>query len=196
MRVVQTDFAEVKVLHPQRHLDNRGFFSEVYNRQALQAIGIATAFVQDNHSLSVQQGVVRGLHFQLAPFAQAKLVRVPRGAIFDVVVDIRHGSPTFGQHSGSVLSAEAWNQLYVPQGFAHGFCTLEPNTEVIYKVNRPYSAAHERGFLWNDPALEIPWPVALDAAVVSDKDRNLPKLAELPASFRYDPGVPPIADAE
>jgi dTDP-4-dehydrorhamnose 3,5-epimerase len=191
MRIGETNFPDVKVLYPSRYLDDRGFFSEVYNQQSLQAIDIATAFVQDNHSLSVQRGVVRGLHFQVPPFAQVKLVRVTRGAVLDVVVDIRHGSPSFGRHSAIVLSAEAWNQLYVPEGFAHGFCTLEPNSEVIYKVSRPYSAAHERGILWNDPALGIVWRVAADAAIVSEKDRGLPRLAELPAYCRYDPAPPP-----
>jgi dTDP-4-dehydrorhamnose 3,5-epimerase len=191
MRIGETNFPDVKVLYPPRYLDDRGFFSEVYNQHSLQAIDIATVFVQDNHSLSVQRGVVRGLHFQVPPFAQVKLVRVTRGAVLDVVVDIRHGSPSFGRHSAIVLSAEAWNQLYIPEGFAHGFCTIEPNSEVVYKVSRPYSAAHERGILWNDPALGIAWPLDADAAIVSEKDRGLARLVELPVYCRYDPAPPP-----
>ncbi|MGH7054149.1 MAG: dTDP-4-dehydrorhamnose 3,5-epimerase, partial [Stellaceae bacterium] len=149
--------------------------------------GIAVRFVQDNHSLSLQRGTVRGLHFQIPPFAQAKLVRVTRGAILDVVVDLRRGSPDFGRHVAAELSTAQWNQLFVPEGFAHGFCTIEPETEVTYKVNRPYSAAHDRGLLWNDPALGIPWPVSESEALLSERDRRHPPLAELPEFFHYEP---------
>ena len=133
--------------------------------------------MQDNQSLSRAAGTVRGLHFQIAPVAQGKLVRVLRGAIFDVVVDIRRDAPGFGRFASAVLSAENGLQLYVPAGFAHGFCTLEPDSEVFYKVTAPYSPAHERGILWCDPALAIPWPVAPERAVLSDRDRAHPLLA-------------------
>jgi dTDP-4-dehydrorhamnose 3,5-epimerase len=187
MELFNTCFPEVRVVRPSRAADSRGFFSEVYSHRAFARIGIDTVFVQDNHSLSVQRAVVRGLHFQIPPVAQAKLVRVVRGAIFDAVVDIRHGSPTFGRAASVTLSAELWNQLFVPEGFAHGFCTLEPGTEVLYKVSRPYSPAHDRGLLWNDPALGIDWPVDAETAILSEKDRRQPRLVELPEFFRYEP---------
>jgi dTDP-4-dehydrorhamnose 3,5-epimerase len=137
--------------------------------------------VQDNHSLSRKPGVIRGLHFQLPPFAQAKLVRVVRGSVLDVVVDIRRGSPSFGHHATVTLSAGNGLQLFVPHGFAHGFCTLEPDTEVLYKVDAYYAPEHERGLLWNDPALAIPWPAA--APEISDKDRCWPSLSDLADMF-------------
>jgi dTDP-4-dehydrorhamnose 3,5-epimerase len=168
-----------------RHRDPRGFFSEVFREDVLRRHGIEVAFVQENHSLSVDPGVVRGLHFQVPPAGQAKLVRVGAGSILDVAVDIRTGSPSYGRHVAVVLSAEEGNQLFVPEGFAHGFCTLEPNTEVIYKVNRYYSPEHDLGLAWNDPRLAIDWPVSENQAVLSDKDRRQPALAELPAHFRY-----------
>ena len=171
------------LVEPPRFEDARGFFSETYNKRELEKLGIAETFVQDNHSLSVQKGVVRGLHFQIPPHAQGKLVRVVRGAVLDVVVDIRKGSPTFGQHVAVELSAENWRQLWVPPGFAHGFCTLEPNTEVLYKVTDYYAPECDRGLLWNDPALGIDWPVKPEEAILSEKDRNWPTLAELPDYF-------------
>jgi dTDP-4-dehydrorhamnose 3,5-epimerase len=170
---------EVRLVVPDRFGDDRGFFSETYSRRALAAAGIVDEFVQDNHSLSARPGTVRGLHYQAPPFAQAKLVRVTRGAVFDVAVDLRRGSPTFGRHASCTLSAEAWNQVFVPEGFAHGFCTLEPGTEVVYKVTAYYSREHDRGIRWDDPELGISWPVDSAAAVLSDKDRALPKLAEV-----------------
>jgi dTDP-4-dehydrorhamnose 3,5-epimerase len=179
VEVIPTEIPDVKVITPRKYGDHRGFFSETYNRKALAEAGIDLEFVQDNHSLSVERGVVRGLHFQLPPFAQDKLVRVVRGAVLDVAVDIRRRSPTFGRHVSVVLSAEAWNQLLVPVGFAHGYCTLEPNTEVIYKVSNYYSPLHDRGLLWNDPELNIQWPVREDRAVLSDKDAKLPRFSEI-----------------
>jgi dTDP-4-dehydrorhamnose 3,5-epimerase len=140
-------------------------------------------FVQDNHSLSVEKGVVRGLHFQLPPFAQDKLVRVVRGRILDVAVDIRRSSPTFGQHVAVEISAESWNQILVPAGFAHGFVTLEANTEVIYKVTNYYAPQCDRGILWNDPALGINWPIAAGEAILSDKDKKQPLMADAPDLF-------------
>lgn len=178
MQLIETEIADVKVLVPKKFGDHRGFFSEVYSDKLLADAGIEARFVQDNHSLSAEAGVVRGLHYQLPPMAQDKLIRVVRGAIVDVAVDIRRGSPTFRKHVACVLSAENWKQMFVPAGFAHGFATLEPNTEVIYKVTNYYSPAHERGIMWNDPKLGIDWRVAEDAAVLSERDRKHPALAE------------------
>ena len=185
MQIVATAIAEVKELRPVRHRDARGFFAEIFRADALRECGIDADFVQENHSLSVDQGVVRGLHFQSPPAAQAKLVRVGVGAILDVAVDIRHDSPSYGRHVAVMLSAAEGNQLFVPEGFAHGFCTLEPNTEIVYKVSRYYSAEHDRGLAWNDPELGIAWPIGADSAILSDKDRRQPLLAELPPHFRY-----------
>jgi dTDP-4-dehydrorhamnose 3,5-epimerase len=185
MEVRETAIPEIKLLRLNKHGDARGFFSETYSRRELSSVGITADFVQDNHSLSVEQGVVRGLHFQLPPFVQHKLVRVIRGAIFDVAVDIRCGSPTYGAHVAAVLTSDEWNQLYIPGGFAHGFCTLEPNTEVEYKVSAYYAPRHDRGLRWDDPDLAIDWPVALERVILSDKDRRHPALAQLPAYFSY-----------
>jgi dTDP-4-dehydrorhamnose 3,5-epimerase len=183
MQIIPTAIPEVKEIRPVRHGDARGFFSEIFRDDALRRHGIEMTFVQENHSLSVDRGVIRGLHFQTPPMAQAKLVRVAAGAILDVAVDIRTGSPSYGRHVAVALSAAEGNQLFVPEGFAHGFCTLDPSTEVIYKVNRYYSPEHDRGMRWNDPALGIVWPVGEAEAVLSDKDRRQPLLAELPALF-------------
>jgi dTDP-4-dehydrorhamnose 3,5-epimerase len=174
---------DVKIIRPKKFADHRGFFSETYNSAALAKAGIELDFLQDNHSLSTERGVVRGLHFQTPPFAQDKLVRVVRGAIFDVAVDIRRGSSTFGKHVSAVVSAKEWNQILVPVGFAHGFCTLEPDTEVIYKVTNYYSPAHDKGLRWDDPALGIDWPISSDRAILSDKDRAQPLLMELDYFF-------------
>ena len=176
---------DVRLLYPRKHSDQRGFFSETYNKQALAALGIHIDFVQDNHSLSAEKGTVRGLHFQTPPFAQDKLVRVTSGSVFDVAVDLRKGSPTYGRHACAVLSAGAWNQLLVPIGFAHGFMTLAPDTEVIYKVSNYYSPDHDMGLLWNDPALGIKWPISGGEAILSDKDRSQPRLAEFITPFNY-----------
>jgi dTDP-4-dehydrorhamnose 3,5-epimerase len=172
MQLIPTEIPAVKLLEPKKFGDHRGFFSEVYSRKALREVGIDLEFVQDNHSLSAQKGVVRALHYQLAPMAQDKLVRVVRGAILDVAVDIRKSSPTFGKHVSAVISAANWRQILVPIGFAHGFVTLEENTEVIYKVTNYYSPQHERGILWNDPQLAIDWGIDASTATLSDRDRN------------------------
>ena len=185
MQVECLNIPDVVVLRPDKFGDRRGFFSETYNKQALAALGIHIDFVQDNHSLSAEKGTVRGLHFQTPPFAQDKLVRVTRGSAFDVAVDLRQGSPTYGRHACAVLSAEVWNQILVPIGFAHGFMTLEPDTEVIYKVSNYYSPEHDMGLLWNDPALGIKWPISGVEAILSDKDRRQPRLAELITPFNY-----------
>jgi dTDP-4-dehydrorhamnose 3,5-epimerase len=175
--------AGLKLVRPRVFEDDRGFFSESYNRAALALAGIETDFVQDNHSMSRNVGVLRGLHFQIPPMAQGKLIRVLKGAIWDVVVDIRTGSPTFGQHCATELSARDRQQLWIPPGFAHGFCTLWPNTEVFYKVDAFHSVEHERGLAWNDPALGIEWPVAAADVILSQKDLGWPTLADLPRYF-------------
>src|SRR5262249_19699406 len=179
MEVITLALPEVKLLRPQKIADHRGYFSEVYNARNLREAGIDFTFVQDNHAYSAASGVVRGLHFQLPPLAQAKLVRVARGAIFDVVLDIRRSSPSFGKHVSAVISAANWTQIFVPVGFAHGYCTMEPDTEVLYKVSNFYSPIHDRGVLWNDPCLGIAWPIEAGRAELSDKDRKHPRLVDL-----------------
>jgi dTDP-4-dehydrorhamnose 3,5-epimerase len=180
---------EVVKITPARFGDSRGYFSEVFKERWFRDNIADVAFVQDNQSLSAAKGTVRGLHFQLEPFAQGKLVRAIAGAIFDVAVDIRVGSPSFGQWVAAELSAENGDQLWIPAGFAHGFATLQPDTIIHYKVTAPYSAADDRGLLWNDPAIGIAWPVAEAEAVLSDKDRKQPRLAELQPSFHYVPSM-------
>jgi len=183
MELIQTSIPDVKVLVPKRFKDHRGFFSEVYNRKALLDLGIETQFVQDNHSLSVEKGVLRGLHYQVPPVAQDKLIRVVRGSILDVALDIRRGSATFGRHVAFELSADNWRQALIPTGFAHGFVTLEPNTEVLYKVSAPYSPDHERGVQWNDPALGINWGIDPSQAILSGRDMQHTPLAAVRELF-------------
>ena len=186
MEIRSTTLPEVKQLSPVRIGDSRGFFSEVWNRRTFASVGIDVSFVQDNHIRSPQRGTLRGLHYQLPPVAQGKLIRVTRGAIFDVAVDIRRASPNFGQHAAVVLSADNWHQLWIPVGFAHGYCTLEDDTEVQYKVTDFYSPVHERGIAWNDPSLAIAWPVDMEV-MLSERDRMLPHLAAQPDIFVYRP---------
>jgi dTDP-4-dehydrorhamnose 3,5-epimerase len=174
MQLIPTEIPDVKILVPKKFGDHRGFFSETFNRKTLRDLGIDAEFVQDNQSLSVERGVVRGLHYQLPPAAQDKLVRVTRGAILDVAVDIRRGSPTFGRHVSAIISAENWRQIFVPRGFAHGFATLEANTEVIYKVTDYYSPKDERGIRWDDPQLAIDWGITPDRAILSERDTKHP----------------------
>ncbi|HTR17804.1 MAG TPA: dTDP-4-dehydrorhamnose 3,5-epimerase [Acetobacteraceae bacterium] len=174
MKVERLAIPDVILVTPPRFGDARGFFSETFNQARFAEAGIDLPFMQDNQSLSRARGVIRGLHCQLAPYAQGKLVRCVRGAIWDVAVDARTFSPTYGQHVSAILSAENWSQLWVPPGFLHGFCTLEPDTEVIYKVTAPYDRASERGVIWNDPDLALPWPVKPEDAVLSEKDTVLP----------------------
>ncbi len=183
MKVERLSIPEVFVVTPPKYGDARGFFSEIYNAAAFAGVGIDQAFVQDNQSLSSQRGVLRGLHCQIGPNTQGKLVRVLRGSIWDVAVDIRRGSPTYGQYAAALLSAENWSQIWVPGGFLHGFCTLEPDTEVVYKVTAPYDKAAERGVIWNDPDLALPWPISADEAVLSDKDKVLPRLSDCDAWY-------------
>lgn len=175
------------LIMPKRFGDARGWFSEVYNQEKFQSLSINCSFVQENHSLSRASATIRGLHFQLPPHAQAKLVRCIRGRIFDVAVDIRKGSPTYGNWVGVELSAENGEQLFIPAGFAHGFLTLEPDCEVTYKVSDFYAPTHDRGVRWDDPAIGIDWPLATGIApTLSDKDKKQPVLADFDSPFEYD----------
>ena len=185
MQINDTALSGVKHIIPKRFGDHRGFFAEAYSRRVLTASGIDIAFVQDNHSLSAQIGTVRGLHFQAPPHAQAKLVRCGRGAIFDVAVDIRRGSPTFGNWVGFELSAENGAQLYVPTGFAHGFVTLQPDSEIIYKCSDYFAPDTEAALRWDDPDVGIDWPLS-GPAVLSDKDRLAPLLGDLNSPFVWE----------
>lgn len=177
----------VLLVHPKRFGDSRGWFTETYSEQRFLQLGVRHRFVQDNHSLSVPVGTLRGLHFQTPPFAQAKLVRCIRGRIFDVAVDIRKGSPTYGRWTGAELSAENGDQLLIPVGFAHGFVTLEPSTEVTYKVSDVYAPANDAGLRWDDPQIAIDWhlPEGLEPTL-SDKDRIQPLLADFDSPFACD----------
>jgi dTDP-4-dehydrorhamnose 3,5-epimerase len=169
-------------LTPARFTDERGFFSEVWREDTFAAAGVRVSFVQDNLSVSKSRGVVRGLHYQAPPAAQAKLVRVSRGAVFDVAVDIRPGSPTYGRWAGVVLSAEKWNQLFIPEGFAHGFATLEDDTEVSYKVSAPYSPEHDGAIRFDDPDIGIDWPLDV-TPILSAKDAAAPLLRDAGTGF-------------
>jgi dTDP-4-dehydrorhamnose 3,5-epimerase len=171
----------IEIFSVKKFSDHRGFFCETYTRRGHPD----RDFVQDNISMSADAGTVRGLHYQAPPFPQGKLVTVLSGAIFDVAVDIRRSSPTFGRWFGLELTSERMNQILIPHGFAHGFCTLEPNTLVFYKADALYSSAHDRGILWNDPELGIAWPVGPQRAILSDKDRGLPRLCEIETPFDY-----------
>jgi len=168
---------------PKKHSDDRGFFSEIFRKDFFEKTIGLIEFIQENHSYSAKSGTVRGLHFQIAPTAQAKLVRVVHGAIMDVAVDLRKSSPTYGQHVTSAISAKNFAQLYIPIGFAHGFCTLEPDTEVVYKVSNYYDPSTEKGLAWNDPALNIAWPIQPSDALLSNKDRDYPPLSKLGTWF-------------
>ena len=183
LRVAPQAIPDILLIEPIRLADERGFFSEVWSRHTLAAVGLDIDFVQDNHAFSREVGVLRGLHFQRPPSAQGKLVRVVRGAIFDVAVDIREGSATYGEHVAVELSATNWRQLWVPPGFAHGYCTLEPNTEILYKVDAPYDRETDGGIAWDDPDLAIDWPSVAELAVLSAKDRSAPRLTEIAPPF-------------
>ena len=183
LKVESLAIPDVRLVTPQRFGDDRGFFSETYNAQRFKAAGIDADFVQDNHSLSARKGTVRGLHFQAPPFAQAKLVRVLRGSILDVAVDVRKGSPTYGKWVSAELSAENGVQIYVPHGFLHGFATLEPDTEIAYKVDNYYSKACDGAVLWNDAALGIDWGIPAGEAVLSEKDAAAQGFAAFESPF-------------
>lgn len=183
MKIEPTAIPDVLLIHPERHGDDRGFFVETYRADMLEEAGVRTQFVQDNMAYSSQAGVVRGLHFQAPPRAQAKLIQVLDGEIFDVAVDLRRASPTFGQHVGFRLSAETGVQAYIPVGFAHGYCTLTADTRVSYKVTDYYAPAHEGGLLWSDPALGVDWPIVANTAILSPRDRGWPRLESLDSPF-------------
>lgn len=185
MKIEDTKIPDVKLITPKRFGDDRGFFSETFNQRLFDDAVPGQTFVQDNHSLSREVGVLRGLHFQHPPFAQGKLVRVIKGSALDVAVDIRKGSPTFGQHVAAELSEENWQQLWVPSGFAHAFCTLEPDTIFFYKVSNFYSPEHDAGIAFDDPDLAINWPVTRETVTLSGKDKVLPRLKDIDSPFIY-----------
>lgn len=185
MRIERLAIPEVVLLFPEKFGDERGYFVETFNQQRFDQLVEPVTFVQDNEALSAQKGTLRGLHFQKPPMAQGKLVRVIKGAILDVAVDIRAGSPTFGRHVAARLDAKEGAQIYVPPGFAHGYCTLEPDTMAVYKVTAFYSPADDAGILWNDPALSIDWGIGPGDAILSAKDMKLPRLAETGPVFTY-----------
>lgn len=185
MKIFQTGLEGLVFTEPDRFGDHRGFFAETYSQRVYNELGINERFVQDNHSLSVETGTVRGLHFQAPPAAQAKLVRCGRGAIFDVAVDIRKGSATYGKWAGYELSAENGAQLFIPAGFAHGFVTLQPSSEIIYKCSDYYAPEAEGALRWDDPAIGINWPLR-GAAILSDKDAVAPMLADLNSPFHIE----------
>lgn len=186
MDVKELDLKGVLLLRPKRWADSRGYFVETYNQRTFaNATGLDLTFVQDNESLSRAPGTVRALHFQLPPLAQAKLVRVLRGSVYDVAVDVRAGSPTYGRWTGVELNAEAGEQLFVPGGFAHGFCTLEPDTAVVYKVDNLYSGPHDSGLAWDDATIGVKWPVDPARAILSDKDRKLGAFRDFVSPFPY-----------
>jgi dTDP-4-dehydrorhamnose 3,5-epimerase len=181
------EIPDVILLKPRYFNDPRGYFVETYNVRESQVAGLKADFVQDNQAFSFKRGTVRGLHFQAPPHAQAKLVRVLRGSIYDVAVDLRVGSPTYGRWTAATLTAQRGEQIFVPRGFAHGYCTLEADTEVAYKVDDYYAPDCDRGLIWNDPTLAVDWPVTTAEAVLSDKDRQLPRLCDFASPFGYAP---------
>lgn len=187
MRVQETGLPGLIVLEPKVFRDERGFFVETYNKERAAGVGLFADFVQDNHAMSVSPGVLRGLHFQKPPMAQAKLVRVTKGAVFDVAVDLRQGSPTQGRWYGVTLTADNFLQLFVPRGFAHGYLTLAPNTEFLYKVDNLYSPENDAGLAWDDPELGIDWPdiPGGGAPILSDKDRQLPGFGGFTSPFEF-----------
>jgi dTDP-4-dehydrorhamnose 3,5-epimerase len=185
VRVLKTGLAGILMIEPDRFGDHRGFFAETYSQRVYAELGVNERFVQDNHSLSAESGTVRGLHFQAPPHAQAKLVRCGRGAIFDVAVDIRKGSATYGKWVGYELSAENGAQLFIPAGFAHGFATLQPDSEIIYKCSDYYAPETEGALRWDDSAIDINWPLQGEA-ILSDKDAVAPMLADLESPFHME----------
>lgn len=183
MGFVKTTLKDVFVFEPNVFGDHRGFFMETYNEKMFEEAGLSFDFIQDNHAMSAEAGTLRGLHYQLEPYAQTKLVRVTKGAVYDVIVDIREGSPTYGQWEGFILSEENKRQLLVPKGFAHGYCTLTKDAEFLYKVDNYYSPNHDRGMAWNDPQLNINWPTT--NPILSDKDSKQPLFKDLDSPFIY-----------
>jgi dTDP-4-dehydrorhamnose 3,5-epimerase len=185
MRIEHAGIPGILLITPAVFSDARGYFCETFRQDLFAELGGAPQFVQDNQALSKNAGVVRGLHYQSPPFAQAKLIRVLRGRILDVAVDIRIGSTTFGQHVAAELCAVSKQQMYIPEGFAHGYATLEPDTEIAYKVSAYYAPAHDRGIFWADPALDIAWPIDKSSAILSPKDTKLPHLGDVDSPFVY-----------
>lgn len=185
MQVLDTIFPEVKILQLNPHPDGRGLFVETWNQGFSDHLNVKPDWQQDSFSLSTKKGTVRGLHFQLPPADQCKLVRVSKGSLFDVVADIRQGSPTYGEHYSIVLKAADYKQIFIPPGYAHGFCTLEDDTEMTYKLSGTYAPELSSGLLWNDPDLGIDWPIKEAEAVLSDKDRIYPRLRNMPDIFHY-----------
>jgi dTDP-4-dehydrorhamnose 3,5-epimerase len=183
LNIEKAEIPAVKIIDVEKIGDRRGFFSEVYARRAFADAGIDLDFVQDNHTFSAARRTLRGLHFQSPPFAQDKLVRVTRGRILDVAVDLRRSSPSYARHVAVELSAKNWRQVFIPIGFAHGYVTLEPDTEVLYKVTNYHAPDHSHGLAWDDPALGIDWGIGAAEAILSDKDRRNPHLADLPNFF-------------
>lgn len=185
MRVIKTNLQDVKLIETTIIEDHRGFFTENYSKENFNKAGITMDFIQDNHSLSLEPGVLRGMHFQTPAKAQTKLIRATTGVLYDVLVDIRIGSPTFGKWEGYILSEHNHRQLLVPKGFAHGFVTLSPNCNVQYKVDEYYSKEHDGGISFDDPSLNIAWPMPVDKLIISDKDTKHPKLSEFNSPFIY-----------
>jgi dTDP-4-dehydrorhamnose 3,5-epimerase len=186
MIIREFEIPGVKLFVTKRFTDERGCFSETWSDRMFRQEIANVAFVQDNQSVTAKKGTLRGLHFQKPPCAQGKLVRVLRGSILDIAVDIRRGSPTYGHHVATKLDGVGGAQLWVPPGFLHGFCTLEDETEVFYKVTSYYSANHDSGVLWNDPDLRINWPVVYESVILSEKDQGHPRLCEMPDIFEYE----------
>ncbi|MPZ40961.1 MAG: dTDP-4-dehydrorhamnose 3,5-epimerase [Rhizobiales bacterium] len=183
MEIRTLQIAGPVVIVPRKFADARGFMSETHNDEEFCTKVAQARFVQENHSYSEQAGTIRGIHFQIPPHAQGKLVRVVRGAIFDVAVDLRAGSPTFGRCAVAEISSANWQQFWIPTGFGHGFCTLEPHTEVVYKLTAAYHPDSERGIAWDDPDLAIAWPLGNREPKLSDRDRKHPRFVETPAYF-------------
>jgi dTDP-4-dehydrorhamnose 3,5-epimerase len=190
MEIKATDLPGLFLLKPRRFTDSRGYFVETYNQRALAVASVSMQFVQDNLSFSAKASTIRGLHFQLPPAAQTKLVRAARGRVFDVAVDLRQGSPTFGRWFGATLTAEGGEQLLIPRGFAHAFCTLEDNCEVAYKTDDFYAPKSDSGLIWNDPDLGIDWPIAANSVILSDKDMKLGLFRDFVSPFRFDANKP------
>lgn len=186
MNVEETHIPDVKIIDPGRHSDDRGWLSEIWNPAALADSGLDLSFVQDNQSHNPRAGAVRALHFQIPPHAQGKLIVCLSGRIYDVALDLRVGSPTYGDHVGLEMDASDTRQMWIPPGFAHGYCALEPETRVLYKLTAPYVPEASRGILWNDPALAIEWPVAGLDLMVNERDRNWPTLAAFKSPFRWE----------
>jgi len=190
MELVETSLPDVVLITPARFGDKRGFFSEIFNHRALADLGIDFDFLQENHSFSTERGTLRGLHFQAPPASQTKLLRVLRGAVLDVCVDLRHGSPTFGQHIMVELTAESGQQILCPKGFAHATLTLIPDTEIAYKVDAYYAPELDLGIRYDDPDLRIDWPFSSEQLILSRKDRELPRFRDIPRLFSHSANKP------